>query len=69
MFMGEVFAVYVQSHIPVKLRYHVFTNAAELCSKALSDSIGCSDHNIVAITTSKASAPKVGPKVIHILFC
>ena len=44
--------------------YHIFTNAAELCSKAVSVSIYCSDHNIVAIRR-KAKVPKVGPKVIY----
>ena len=30
---------------------HIFTNTVELCSKAVSIPIGCSDHNIVAIST------------------
>ena len=39
---------------------HIFTKAAELCSKAISDYIFCSDHNIVIITR-KDKVPKVGP--------
>ena len=39
---------------------HIFTNAVELCSKAISVPIGCSDHNIVA---RKAKVPTAGPKI------
>jgi hypothetical protein len=39
---------------------HIFTNAAEICLKAASRSIGCSDHNIVAISR-KTQVPKAGP--------
>ena len=28
----------------------IFTNAAEICFKAVSKSIGCSDHNIIAMS-------------------
>lgn len=42
---------------------HIFTNASELCSKAVSVPIGCSDHNLGAIVR-KAKVPKPGPKVI-----
>jgi hypothetical protein len=42
----------------------IFTNAAELCSKGISVAIGCSDHDIVAITR-KAKVPNVGHKVIY----
>lgn len=42
---------------------HIFTNAAELCSKAVSVPVGCSDHNLVAIVR-KTKVPKPGPKVI-----
>jgi hypothetical protein len=36
---------------------HIFTNAAEFVLKAVSRSIGCSDHNIVAISR-KTNVPK-----------
>jgi hypothetical protein len=29
---------------------HIFTNAAEMCFKVVSKSVGCSDHNLVAIS-------------------
>jgi hypothetical protein len=29
---------------------HIFTNALEICFKAVSKTIGCSDHNIVAMS-------------------
>jgi hypothetical protein len=41
---------------------HIFTNAAEICSKALSKSTGCSDHNIVAISRK---VPKAGPNIVY----
>ena len=42
---------------------HIFTNTVELCSKAVPISIGCSDHNIVAISR-KAKVPTAGPKIV-----
>ena len=41
---------------------YIFTNTVQLCSKAVSVPIGCSDHNIVAISW-KAKVPKAGPKI------
>jgi hypothetical protein len=43
---------------------HIFTNAAELCSEAVSTPIGYSDHNIVAIFI-KAKVPRAGPKIVY----
>ena len=43
---------------------HIYTNAAELCSKAISVTIGFSDHNLVGISR-KAKVPKAGPKILH----
>ena len=37
---------------------------AEHCSKAVSVALGCSDHNLVALTR-KTKIPKAGPKVIY----
>lgn len=42
----------------------IFTNVAELCSKAISIPVGCSDHNIVAIGR-KTKVPKCGQKIIQ----
>ncbi len=42
---------------------HIFTNSAELCTKAISVPIGCSDHNLIAIVR-KTKVPKAGPKII-----
>ena len=42
----------------------IFTNAAELCYKAISVPIGSSDHNIVAITMT-AKVAKAGPTIIY----
>lgn len=42
---------------------HIYTNAGELCSKAVSVPIGFSDHNLVAISR-KAKVPKAGPKIV-----
>lgn len=42
---------------------HIFTNAAELCSKVISVPAGCSDHNLVALAR-RTKMPKPGPKVI-----
>ena len=44
---------------------HIFTSTVELCSKAVSVPIGCSDHNIVAISR-KAKVPTAGPKIVYI---
>jgi hypothetical protein len=43
---------------------HIFTNAAEMCFKAVSKSIGCSDHNIIAISR-KTKVPKAGPNIVY----
>ena len=43
---------------------HIFTNAAEMCFEAVSQSIGCSDHNIVAIS-GKTKVPKAGPNIVY----
>ena len=43
---------------------HIFTIAAEICLKAASRSIGCSDHNIVAISR-KIKVPKAGPIIVY----
>ena len=40
---------------------HIYTNAAELCSKAISVTIGFSDHNLVGIS-GKAKVPMAGLK-------
>ena len=40
---------------------YIYTNAAELCSKAISVSVGFSDHNLVGISR-KAKVPKAEPK-------
>lgn len=37
----------------------IFTNAAELRSKTISVPVGCSDHNLVAITRFKKSGQKI----------
>ena len=42
---------------------HIFTNYNDLCSKALSVPVGCSDHNLVVIVR-KTKVPNSGPKVI-----
>ena len=41
---------------------HIFTNAAEISLKAVSRSIGCSDHNIIAISRK---VPKAGPNIVY----
>jgi hypothetical protein len=41
---------------------HIFTNAAEICSKAVSTPIGCSDHNIIAKSRRKK---KTGHKIVY----
>ena len=43
---------------------HIFSNAAEISLKAVSKSIGCSDHNIVAISR-KTKVPKAGPNIVY----
>lgn len=43
---------------------HIYTNAGELCSRAISVPIAFSDHNLVAICR-KAKVPKVGPKIVY----
>ena len=43
---------------------HIFTNAAEMRFKAVSRSIGCSDHNIIAISR-KTKVPKAGPNIVY----
>ena len=42
--------------------YHIFTKLAEIRFKAVSKSIGCSDHNIVA-TYRKTKVPNGGPNI------
>ena len=44
--------------------YHIFTNTAEIYSKAISRSMECSDHNIVAISR-KTKVPKAGPNIVY----
>ena len=41
---------------------HIFTNAAEISLKAVSRSIRCSDHNIVAVSR-KTKVPKPGTSI------
>jgi hypothetical protein len=43
---------------------HIFANYAEICSKAVPTSIGCSDYNIVAISM-KLKVPKAGPNIVY----
>ena len=43
---------------------HIFTNATNICFKLVSKSIGCSDHNIVAISR-KTKVPKAGPNIVY----
>ena len=43
---------------------HIFTNTVELCSKAVSVPIGCSDHSIVVIFR-KAKVPTAGSKIVY----
>ena len=43
---------------------HIFTNAADICFKAISKSIVCSDHNIIAISR-KTKVPKAGPNIVY----
>ena len=43
---------------------HIFTHAAEMCLKVVSRSIGCSDHNIVAMSR-KTKVPKAGPNIVY----
>ena len=43
---------------------HIFTDAAEMCFKTVSKSIGCSDRNIVAISR-KTKVPKPGPNIVY----
>lgn len=43
---------------------HIYTNVAELCSKAVSISIGFSDHNLVGLSR-KTKVPKAGPKIVY----
>lgn len=41
----------------------IFTNAADLCSKAISMPVGFSDHNLVSVNR-KTKVPKSGQKMI-----
>ena len=43
---------------------HICTNAVEICFEAVSKSIGCSDHNIIAISR-KTKVPNAGPNVVY----
>lgn len=51
-------------HISATCIDHIFINNIDLCSKAVSVSVGLSDHNIVAIVR-KIKTLKVGPKELH----
>ena len=42
----------------------IFTNAEEMCLKAVSRSIGCCNHNIVSISR-KNKVPKAGPNIVY----
>ena len=42
---------------------HLYLNTPEICSKAISMPIGCSDHNLIAITR-KTKVPKEGSRII-----
>jgi hypothetical protein len=42
----------------------IFTNAADICFKAVSKSIGCSDHNIIAMSR-KTKVAKAGPNIVY----
>ncbi|MGL5507016.1 MAG: endonuclease/exonuclease/phosphatase family protein [Paraclostridium sp.] len=41
----------------------IFTNIQDLCSKAVSVAVGCSDHNLIALT-KKTKIPKLGSRII-----
>jgi hypothetical protein len=43
---------------------HIFTNAAEISFKAVSKSIGCNDHNIIAIS-GKTKVPNARPNIVY----
>ena len=43
---------------------YIFTDAAQFFFKAVSKSIGCSDHNIIAISR-KTTVPKAGPNIAY----
>lgn len=43
---------------------HIYSNVSDQCSKAVSVSIGCSDHTIIGVTR-KTKLPKGGRRVIH----
>ena len=43
---------------------HIFTNAADICFKLDSKSIGCSDHNITAISR-KTKVPTAGLNIVN----
>lgn len=42
----------------------IFTNVPDLCSKAVSKAIGCSDHNLIAVSR-KTKLPKSGARIIQ----
>lgn len=42
---------------------HIYTNAPELCTKAINVPIGCSDHNLIVIVRNTIVA-KMGAKII-----
>lgn len=42
---------------------HIFTNAGDKCSGAVSVAMGCSDHNLIAIVR-KTKLPKPSPKIL-----
>ncbi len=43
---------------------HIYLNSPDVCSKAISVPIGCSDHNLIVIVR-KTKVPKQGSKVIR----
>lgn len=43
---------------------HIFINSGDLCSKAISVPVGCSDHNLVAMVR-KTKVPKGEHKISH----
>ncbi len=43
---------------------HIFTNIHELCSQAVSVAVGCSDHNLIALTR-KTKMIKSGVRIVY----
>jgi len=42
---------------------HMFTNAGDICSKAISFPVACSDHNLIVVVR-KTKVPKGGQRII-----